>query len=130
MPVTKQFVGDFVTSTGFQVHLRDMGTYNDTLLGQVLSDFYPLGSDDVLLVRKLLSADYICTSGQRTPQLPFENGRCMAPHLLSREIVEGIWVPVQINWGAWYPRWNWGQNEVGCRCSTDPDCPSAVCTTP
>ena len=50
MPLTKQFVGDFVTSTGFEVHLRDMGTYNDTLLGQVLSDLFPLRSEDVLLV--------------------------------------------------------------------------------
>ncbi len=54
VPLTKQFVGDFVTSTGFQVHLRDMGTYNGTLLEQVLSDFYPLQSEDVLLVRRLL----------------------------------------------------------------------------
>lgn len=51
VPLTKQFVGDFATATGFEVHLRDMGTYNDTLLGQVLSDFFPLQSDDVLLVR-------------------------------------------------------------------------------
>lgn len=59
MPVTKQFVGDFVTSTGFQVHLRDMGTYNATLLGQVLSDFFPLSSDDVLLVRHLLLVHHL-----------------------------------------------------------------------
>lgn len=51
MPVVKQFVGDFITSTGFEVHLRDMGTYNDTLLGNLLSDFAPLQSNDVLLVR-------------------------------------------------------------------------------
>ena len=33
-----------------QVHLRDMGTYNDTLLGDILSDFAPLQSTDILLV--------------------------------------------------------------------------------
>ncbi len=33
-----------------QVHIRDMGTYNDTLLGDLLSDFNPLQADDILLV--------------------------------------------------------------------------------
>ena len=49
LPVVKQYVGDFITTTGFEVHMRDMGTYNDTLFGDVLSDFN-LQSNDVLLV--------------------------------------------------------------------------------
>lgn len=49
LPVVKQYVGDFITTTGCEVHLRDMGTYNDTLLGDLLSDFN-LQSNDVLLV--------------------------------------------------------------------------------
>ena len=49
LPVVKQYVGDFITTTGFEVHLRDMGTYNDTLFGDLLSDFN-LQSNDVLLV--------------------------------------------------------------------------------
>lgn len=69
MPVVKQFVGDFVTNSGLSVHIRDMGTYNDTLLGDLLSDFNPLQADDILL----------------------------------------------INWGAWYPRFAWNQNQVAWR---------------
>lgn len=52
LPVVKQYVGDFVTTTGFEVHMRDMGTYNDTLFGDVLSDLN-LQSNDVLLVSSM-----------------------------------------------------------------------------
>ena len=28
---------------------------------------------------------------------------------------EALQVPVQINWGAWYPRFAWNQNQAGHR---------------
>lgn len=43
-------MGEFQLSTGAQVYVRDFGVYNQTLFDDVLSDFAPLRSTDVLLL--------------------------------------------------------------------------------
>ncbi len=43
-------MGEFRLTNGAQVYVRDFGVYNQTLFDDLLSDFAPLRSDDVLLL--------------------------------------------------------------------------------
>lgn len=102
-----------------------MGTYNDTLLGDLLSDFNPLQADDILLVSAACTPEFhLHANYSWTLSILDERERTKVPDPLAplckvvRVLMslcassDALQVSVQINWGAWYPRFAWNQNQA------------------
>jgi hypothetical protein len=118
-------LGSMTPASQLQVHIRDMGTYNDTLLGDVLSDFNPLQADDILLVSAACTPEFhLHANYSWTLSILDERERTKVPDPLAplckvvRVLMslcassDALQVSVQINWGAWYPRFAWNQNQA------------------